>query len=211
MIYKKHIIFLMLLLSFLFGCNRPRLTGVAFEEIDTSQDPVQIPFASSEPIIIDWKNGHFTLMPVAKYRLSGVVVSKESYADGWDGKISPIDVAIVWGRLSGSDYRRYVTFSQGSRWYHYQLKEGSPFEVSYVITHSSNNHIIPANENILRAIKSIKKKDKVILEGWLVNLSGKYQGGNVSWTTSLSRQDTGNGSCELFYVSKVRIEAKIYE
>jgi hypothetical protein len=80
-----------------------------------------------------------------------------------------------------------------------------------VVTHSSNNHIIPDNENIHRAIKSINKKDEVILEGWLVNLKGVYRGKNVFWNTSLSRNDTGNGSCELFYLLKVRINNKVYE
>ena len=91
------------------------------------------------------------------------------------------------------------------------MERRSPFDTSYVIAHSANNHIIPANENIHRAVKMIKKKMRLFLEGYLVNLKGTYKGREVSWNTSLSRTDTGNGSCELFYVSKVRIDTKIYE
>jgi hypothetical protein len=80
-----------------------------------------------------------------------------------------------------------------------------------VISHSANNHIIPANENIHEAVKTIWKKDIVVLEGVLVNIKGTYKGQPVTWNTSLSRKDTGNGSCELFYVSKVRIDTKVYE
>ena len=82
---------------------------------------------------------------------------------------------------------------------------------SYIITHSANNHIIPATENVQRALKIIKKRDRVVLEGYLVNLKGTYKGREVRWNTSLSRTDTGNGSCELFYVSKVRIDTRVYE
>ena len=208
---QNYLIFFMLLLLFLSGWDRPKLTGVKFEEIDTSKDPLQTPCVSLDPIIKEFKNGQFTITPVAEYKLSGMVVSKKSYSDDWDGKISPMDLAIVWGKLAEPEYGRYITFSQGSRWYHYKWKEGSSIEGSYVITHSGNHHIIPATENIRRAIKTVKNKDKVILEGLLVNIKGTYQGRTVFWNTSLSRNDTGNGSCELFYVLKVRIGTKVYE
>ena len=91
------------------------------------------------------------------------------------------------------------------------IEEGSPFDHSYIVTHSGNHHTIPANYNVRRALKSIRKNDKVILEGYLVNVNGTYRGKTVFWNTSLSRSDTGDGSCELFYVSKVRIDTKFYE
>jgi hypothetical protein len=72
---------------------------VEFEEIDTSKDPLQIPRASLEPIIKEFKNGRFTITPVAAYKLSGMVVSRKSYSDDWDGKISPVDLAVVWVKL----------------------------------------------------------------------------------------------------------------
>ena len=119
--YKKHLIFLILLLLFLSGCDRPRLTGVEFEEIDTSKDQLQIPRASLEPIIKEFKNGRFTITPVAAYKLSGMVVGKKSYSDDWDGKISPVDLAVVWVKLVEPEQGRYIAFSQSSRWYHYKL------------------------------------------------------------------------------------------
>lgn len=209
--YKNHLVFLILFLFFSFGCDGPKLTGVEFEKIDTSQDPLQTPCTSEEPIIREIKNGIFTITPVAEYKLYVMVVSKETYSDDWDGKISPIDLAIVWGKLAEPDYDKYITYSQSSRWYHYKWKAGTPFDASYVVSHSGNNHIIPANENIHKAIKTIRKKDKVVLEGFLVNLNGTYKGKAVAWNTSLSRTDSGNGSCELFYVTKVRIDINIFE
>jgi hypothetical protein len=204
-------IVIILFLCFLSGCNRPKLTGVESDEIDTSQDPIQTAYKADEPITREVKNGHFLITPVAEYKIFGVVVSKETYSSDWDGKISPVDLAIVWGKLAEPEYDSYINYNQRNRWYFYQYKSGSPFDNSFVISHSGNHHIIPANENVHRAIKTIKEKERVVLEGFLVNIKGTYKGQTVTWNTSLSRTDTGNGSCELFYVSKVRIDTRVYE
>jgi hypothetical protein len=204
-------ILIILFLCFLSGCNRPKLTGVESDEIDTSQDPIQASYKSDEPTIREIKDGHFTITPVAEYKISGMMVSKETYSSGWDGEIAPVDLAIVWGKMAEPEYDQYITYSQRNRWYFYQYKAGSPFDNSFVISHSANNHIIPANENINEAVKTIGKKDMVVLEGFLVNIKGTYKGQPVIWNTSLSRKDTGNGSCELFYVSKIRIDTRVYE
>jgi hypothetical protein len=187
------------------------MTGLDTDEIDTSRDPIQTSHKSDEPIIRENKNGDFTMTSVAKYKISGIVVGKEAYSSGWKGEISPVDLTLVWGKLAEPNYDRYITYSQRNRWYFYQYKAGSPFDNSFVISHSGNNHIIPANENIHGAVKTIREKDKVVLEGFLVNIKGTYKGQPVTWNTSLSRKDTGNGSCELFYVFKVRIDTKVYE
>jgi hypothetical protein len=208
---KNHLIFLVILLFLLPGCDKPTLTGVESDKIDTSHDPIQTSYQCDEPMIREIKNGQLSIIPVAGYRISGVVVSREFYSNDWESKISPMDLTIVWGKLAEPDFDRYITYRQRNRWYFYTYQSGSPFDHSFVISHSGNNHIIPANENIHEAIKTIKKKDKVVLEGFLVNLKGTYKGQMVTWNTSLSRTDTGNGSCELFYVTKVRIDTKVYE
>jgi hypothetical protein len=198
-------------LLFLYGCNRPTPTGADLDKIDTSQDPIQTSCASNDPIAIEIKNGQFTITPLSEYKLSGLVVSKETYSSGWAGEISPIDLAIVWGKLAEPEYEKYIKYSQSNRWYFYKYKPEIPSDNSYIISHSANNHIIPANENVRRAVMMIKKKDKVVLEGLLVNLKGTYKGGAATWNSSLSRTDTGDGSCELFYVNKVRIDTLVYE
>lgn len=211
---RKSLFWLILTILFfclLTACDRPKMTGLEPDEIDTSRDPIQMPYKTDEPITIEVKKGYFTITPVAGYKISGVVVGKGTYSSDWDGEISPVDLAIAWGKLAEPGSHRYITYTQGYRWYFYQCKPESPVDHSYVISHSSNNHIIPANENIRKAVKTVKKKDKVILEGFLVNLKGIYKEQPVTWNTSLSRTDAGNGSCELFYVSKVRIETKVYE
>jgi hypothetical protein len=198
-------------LLFLLGCEKPQLSGTETEAIDISRDPLQTPHPFGEPIIKEIENGLLTLTPVAEYRISAVVVSKKAYDGGWESQISPVDLAMVWGKLAEPEYDKYIEYWQNNRWYFFRYKEGSPFDHSYVVTHSGNHHTIPANYNVRKALESIQKDDKVALEGYLVNVKGTYRGKAVFWNTSLSRNDTGTGSCEVFYVSKVRIDTRVYE
>ncbi len=213
---KKRVEIRIILLWFIFfglisSCNRPQTSGFDLTDIDTSGDPVQRLTASYEPILIETKSGRFTLTPVAEYQLAGKVVSKEFYTDGWEAELSPLDLAIVWGKLAPPEFEGFVSFRQRNRWYFYQYPPHSPLDHNYILSHSANNHIIPASENIARALRSIGKKEKILLEGFLVNVQGTYRGGTVFWNTSTTRKDTGNGSCELIYVTRVQIGSDIYE
>ncbi len=204
-------LFSITLLIFSPACSKPVPTDVASEEIDTSSEPEQIPVQNKGQVIINLKNGKFSLKPVAEYSINAEVVSKKSYSYGWRAELAPIDLALVWGKLTEPESEKYVTFSQSDRWYYFEYKNDSPLNESYIVTHSSNNHIIPANENIQLAIKSIKKKDKVILRGFLVNAQGKYDNMDFWWNSSLTRNDTGDSSCEIFYVTKVKNGDYVYE
>jgi len=193
------------------GCNNPERTAVEYEDIDTSKDPVQTTYNSDEIIPIKIKEGSFNIKPVAEYKASAKVVGKESYSRGWAGKIAPVDLALAWGRLAEPENEQYVTFSQSDRWYFFQYRRDTPYPASYIINHSSNNHVIPATDNIWKAVKSVKVNKKIIIQGFLVNLTGNYEEQPVRWNTSLSRGDTGNNSCELIYVTKLRIGNEVYQ
>lgn len=213
-LYKKQKkILILILFSFLVvaGCNRPQPLGEDYSEINVSGEPVQILCENVKPIIKQIKNGKYTLFPQANYKFSGIVTSKEPYWYGWAGKVAPIDLALAWGKLAEPEISRLIKYSQGNRWYYYEYKTGCPVDNLYIMTHSANNHIIPADDNVLKAVKSIKRKEKVVLEGYLVNVKGKYKGEEFWWNTSLSRTDTGDGACEIFYVMKVKSNNKVYQ
>ena len=63
-------------------------------------------------------------------------------------------------------------------------------------------HIIPANEQVAKTLKKVKADDMVYLQGALVEI--QMQDG-WQWRSSLSREDTGAGACELMRVDQVRI------
>jgi hypothetical protein len=150
------------------------------------------------------------IVPLEKYTLTGMVVSKKHYSTGWNAKVVPYDLAIVWGRLMEPDCLKTVDYWQSNRWYYYRWSKDFPIDQNYIIAHSANNHIISANSHILKAIEKINKNKRVTLEGYLVNLDGKNENRTIWWHSSLSRTDSGDGACELFYVDKAIIDGKIY-
>jgi hypothetical protein len=203
-------VFLILLFVFLCACSGPVPTATELGIIDTSLDPVQEPCRSAD-FSIETKDGRFTARCAAEYKASVMLVGRESYSSGWNSILSPVDLAVVWGKLAEPEFDRHITYRQNDRWYFYEYAAQSPASHSYIVSHSSNNHIIPATDNVLRAIRSIRMKQVVTLEGLLVNIRGTYKGQRVWWNSSLSRSDTGAGSCELFYVSKVRIGENVFQ
>ena len=209
--FQLPVILLIFYIMLSYGCSGPELTTVEYGEIDTSQEPVQTPYEHDEAFMITVKDGQFTIKPLAEYKISAVVAGKESYSYGWSGKVAPVDLALAWGKIAEPENTKHISFSQSDRWYFFTYKPEGPFDSSYISRHSANNHIIPATENVLKAVKSVKEREKIILEGFLVYLTGTVEGHTVSWGTSLTRNDSGDSSCELFYVTKVRIDNKVYQ
>ena len=212
MIFRRATVVAVLAALIASGCGRAEPTGTEFGDIDTSGAPLQSPYSSDETFTIDVEDGQFILKPVASYSVSALVAGRKNYyLEGWKSELAPTDLALVWGDLAEPEYDQHITYSQSSRWYYFRYKSSAPFNEPFITRHSSNHHIIPATENIKKAVKSIKEKQRVVLEGFLVNIDGTYKGRDYWWNSSLSRNDTGNGSCEVFYVSRVRIGTDVYQ
>jgi len=205
------VICLYILILLINGCSNPEPAAVEHGKIDTLQDPIQTPADPEDIITLEIENGVFELTPMARYRASVMVMSKKSYSHGWSGKIAPIDLALAWGNLTEPRYDKHIDYSQSDRWYYFEYDSESPLDGRYISDHSANNHIIPATENIHKALKSVKKKQKIVLEGFLVYLKGTYKGEKVFWNSSLKREDHGANACELFFVEKVRIGTNVYQ
>lgn len=74
---------------------------------------------------------------------------------------------------------------------------------SQLIMHNSaNTHIIPANSYVAKQVQAMRPGQVVVLDGYLVNA---YADDGWRWTTSMTRKDTGNGACELFWVESARV------
>ncbi|NNJ73053.1 MAG: hypothetical protein HKP09_07715, partial [Enterobacterales bacterium] len=70
-------------------------------------------------------------------------------------------------------------------------------------TNSANMHIIPATDLVADEIDEIRVGDLIELSGYLVNASSTSE--NWYWQSSLNRNDTGNGACELIWVQQLKI------
>lgn len=161
-------------------------------------DPVQVNLASSETVLIPGKEGDVPVTLMAEYTIEAVVKGKEKYSD-YPSQISPVDFILAWGELNKKEVGQHIRYSQSGRWYYYRYFQGLPVSVDYIGTHSANVHIIPLDKKVSEEIKGIGKGDHVILHGYLVNVNFK----NGPWKSSLSRNDTGNGACEVMVVTSV--------
>lgn len=143
--------------------------------------------------------GEFTLAPRAGYDITAKVLSKRQYR--WDdlAAIAPWDFALGWGALSDKAVLRPIKVAQGDRFMFWHLYD-SPINIELVNRSSANVHLIPANSTILSEIAKIPKGAIIRLQGDLVDLHFADQ---TMIPSSLTREDTGPGACEILFVREV--------
>jgi hypothetical protein len=70
-----------------------------------------------------------------------------------------------------------------------------------MITHSANNHLIPADDSVRDQIAALRVGSLVKISGFLVEAT--HPQADHPWRSSLTRDDTGDGACEIIYVRNV--------
>jgi len=171
------------------------------EEIVYIEPPIQEKLIPQEHILYDGKNKEVDITLLAKYTIKAVIKSKRYYNNDSGSIVSPMDFALAWGNLNKKEIDDKITYSQRGRWYYYRTSNTSIISVKEIGTQSANTHIIPSNEKILKQLKKLKKNDFIELQGYLVSV--ELYKGQPKWTSSLTREDTGNHACEIMYVTSV--------
>lgn len=198
-------------LTFLLMCTpAPVPSGENNTPIDILSDPEIELLMPAETLKTVLDNLDFTIKLKASYRIGAIVLSKKGYSSAWQGKMAPFDLALVWGALLQDDLYKKIKWWQEARWYHWRYDDNFPKDNKFIARYSSNNHIIPANENILNVLKKVKKGDTLELKGFLVDINGRKKNNSYWWYSSTSTDDTGDGSCEVFYVKEIRLKGKVY-
>ncbi|MBK7974181.1 MAG: hypothetical protein IPK07_13180 [Deltaproteobacteria bacterium] len=176
--------------------------------IDIAGEPHQEEVNDREPIQWRHENDVVTIKPLARYRIAGRVVGTSRYRFGWQGALVPWDVGLVWGKMTSDEVLEHIHFQQSGRFLHYLYSAKLPVDEGYVINHAANNHWIPASQNVRRAIGQLDEGDLLEAEGYLVRAE---RAGGGDWSSSLTRSDTGDGACELMYVTRLKVGARVYE
>ena len=188
------------------------LAGITFHEWKVHQekfysgavapmDPVQEKLDGISPFTHD----EYTVNPQAVFKVRALVLSANHFNWGKTAELSPVDLALGWGPMSDGDILKDIDVSQGSRWYYFSYQKAPPIPQNEIIKHSSNMHMIPATDEIEKKIKSVHKGDVVEFKGYLVNLTMES---GWHWNSSLSRTDTGDGSCEVVWVNEFEIAGR---
>ncbi len=143
----------------------------------------------------------FTVTPLAQFELKARVLSRRNYSLGRDAKLCPVDLALGWGPMSDERVLSGVSVSQFDRYYMWSLRDVSvPRE--QVERNSANMHMIPSTPEIKRLLKNLKKGSLIECRGYLVEVRAP---GGWLWRSSLSRNDTGQGACEVVWVEELKV------
>jgi hypothetical protein len=146
--------------------------------------------------------GDFRLQPRARFTVEARVLSTERYRMGISADLAPIDLALGWGVMSDQAVVDQLEVSQGARWYILRWGANPPAPEQEIMSSSGNMHIIPADDAVRDQAFSLRVGQFVQLSGYLVDAQGPN---DFRWGTSLSRNDTGDGACELFLVESLQL------
>ncbi len=144
-------------------------------------------------------HGEYQLTPLADFELEARVLSVEKYSMDGGARLSPIDFALGWGPMSDSAVLSHFRINQGARFFTIYPDEQA-IDIGTAMLNASNMHLIPADGALEDRLKRVKPGNIVHLRGQLVSVLGPN---NFTWSSSLTRTDTGNGACELFYVQSI--------
>lgn len=158
-------------------------------------EPSQTPPESSAP----WSFKNHQITALAHFEIRARVLSTERYRFDRAAELSPVDFALGWGSMSNSLNLKFISIQQRDRWYFWHA-DLMPMPSVEIINHSANMHMIPSTEAVARRLLAVKTGQLVDLRGQLVRVDGKD---GWHWVSSLSRADTGDGSCEVIWVESL--------
>lgn len=143
------------------------------------------------------------ITPLATYSIRARVLSRRTYGYDPTSAISPLDLALGWGRMSDSAVIDKLTISQSGRFYRWRCAT-LPLPMAEIGHRSANTHLIPADAEVAAVVKKAIRGDIVRLDGFLVECH--LNGEGRPWRSSLTRTDTEGGACEILWVEKAVIE-----
>lgn len=180
--------------------------------LQPTDDPIQssVVGEAADPIVWEENGMTWTMQPRASYQIAARVLGNKRYFD-WQSSVVPRDLALAWGDMSDPAVDEWIRWWQSDRWYHSEWNGGLPYSNNYIANHTANVHIIPATDNLNIVLRRIEENDLVYLEGYLVDLQVVDGARTGQVLTSLSREDTGEGACEILYVERLIVNGRLYE
>lgn len=165
---------------------------------------------SRQPIAVSIGGIDYSVQPLYKYDLYGLVVSKHDANTWWDylhkewnDKLNVIDLCVVWGENVRDGAYRGISFSSGQFTCNYETSSSeawAAFDTSAI----SNNHLLAADPVLARTMRDTRIGDQIHVRGYLAEYSHNH-GFPFKRGTSTVRTDSGNGACETVYVEDFEV------
>jgi hypothetical protein len=147
----------------------------------------------------EWNLDEFRFKAIAEYQIKARVLSRNNFSVGKESEISPFDLALGWGPMSDQSIIDKIEISQSNRWYRWKA-DVLPIPAKQISLNSANVHIIPKDELIEDKFDGVYNGSLIELKGYLVEVTTTD---GWRWRSSLKRDDTAGGSCELFWVEEL--------
>jgi hypothetical protein len=193
----SHLILISLVLFAIWQAASTRAVDRAPGEI-AAAEPQQTQL--DNPQIFQQKD--FQLTGRARFTAEVRVLSRSRYRLGALADVSPLDIAVGWGPMSDSAVLADLDIHQSGRFYFWHYDEEPPIPREDIEAHSANWHLVPAKDAVWSTLSGLRVGDVVRLEGMLVDLQNPEVG---TISTSLRRDDTGAGACEIVFVEAATI------
>ena len=169
----------------------------------TRSAPLQGPLAGAEGKPSCCKGPYcWEFTPLFNYDISALAFGvSHKFASKFDDVLAA-DVGLLWGENSAKELYKNVQLRVMMDHYDARWRNG----VSFNLNEAANTHIATCDAGAFRAVKAIKAGDQVRLRGWLVNAKISEKPGEtdpariMTWNGSVTREDQGEGACELLYV-----------
>ena len=188
--------------------KRKDLSDVSLSSLreELATEPIQTE-SSEEPFRFSYMEREYYVKPLAEYELWGLVVTHNDihafddiYHD--DDSVDIKDLCVIWGsNVSNAAFQNIEFWSEpwtcNVRWQH---GEGDGFS----IRDFSNNHMLSDSPWVRKTINRMQIGDQIYIRGKLVSYSepSKF---TYARTSSLTRDDEGNGACEVLFAEHARI------
>lgn len=168
-------------------------------KVGSLPEPLQEPLAhKKQPLALHG----WSLHPLATFKLEARVLSTKHYKGDEHVRLSPFDFALGWGPMADPATLSRLEITQSDRYYRWQWWGAPPLGEADLIRHSTNAHLIPANDDIALALSAVKKGDLIQITGKLVEAT--HPNANKPWRSSLTRDDRGEGACEIILVESLQ-------
>lgn len=161
--------------------------------------PVQLATDRDAP----FERDGYIMQPLARFEATAKVLGREDYWMDKESELSPTDLALGWGRMSDPQVTAQLDIEQRGRWYHYGWSGLTPpIPLGEIVRSSANMHFIPADDDAAAALDRVREGQVVRFSGYLVEVR-KADGWR--WRSSLTREDSGGGACEVVLLEKLDV------
>lgn len=148
-----------------------------------------------------WNRDGYLIKALAEFEITARVIIAERYWSDREADLSPVDLTLAWGPASDTAVLSQFEFYKLHRYYRYEWDSpGAPSSV--VKANSANMHMIGAMPSVEKTLKKVRHEDIVTIKGYLVRVEATD---GWSWQSSLTRNDSGDGACELVMVEEISI------